>query len=207
MYKTSTIVLIAVLLLSMLSHADQKPKDKAASTSASEKITQTKTLSPMRAANEKEYKLLKENLGITDPELSRTEVLELIVLAYGKLLDKVAGDIAVIDERANRLEDEVKKLNADADDLKGKTKNLDADVGNLFEWSNKIDKELHDEMSMDFNSIAYKLSKVRKDVAEDLEKHASAINKTADDVLNLRKSVNQNAANIQALSRAVSSWR
>lgn len=167
----------------------------------SSRVVKEKVLSPIMEANAKEFTELKIRLGISDSELSRTDVLELITLAYAKLFDGLEVRVADLERRVQNLETESAALRTDTDALQKQAKAFDEDLDKIFKWSDKIDTELHNEFQVD--GVLYKVSQLRKDVSTDLDNHAQAIDKNTRSVRELWGGVNQNSADIRNLSNTI----
>lgn len=178
---------------------------KDASGAPKEEATRSKVLSPVRAANEREFRALKSNLGITDPDISRVEALELISVAYGKVLDKLDERIRKLESRTDQLERDVVRLKSDTDALKVQTSAMDGDISKLFSWSNDIDRELHDASYR--NGVMYKMQQVRQDLGRVIDGHDRAIGRNADNISTLSVGVERNASDIRTLSSMVQALR
>ena len=168
-------------------------------------FAEAKKVPEIRCLDQKAFEVLKKNLGIDDPDISRTEVLEIIALSYAAMFERVQGNIVDLDRRAGALEKESKNLRSDTDELKRAHKELkervdgiDADVTKIFDCYNKLNDEVRNEFQV--GGIAYKLKQLRDDVASDIDAHAQSIEKN-------QRNIQQNAAAIQSLDFAIRSLR
>lgn len=156
-------------------------------------------------ANAEQYKALKKRLGVTDKELSRVDVLELVALSYAGMLDQLNNKAADLERRVASLEVKTKDLRTDTDDLKDSSKKMqeqikeiDADLTKLFDAHNKLNDQVNN--GLDSNSIVSKLGQLRNDVANDLDSHAKSIEAA-------QRGVNNNASAIQGLYNEIRSLR
>lgn len=192
-----------VSLTAMLFASEQKTQTTAAPKVA--KITERKTLSPMMQANEADFRRLKTGLGVDSPDLSRTDALELVALAYGKLLDGMNARVSALESQTADMKAELSRLREENAELKKRTDAIDADVTKLFNWSDKVDVEIHNEQHV--GGIAYKLRRFRLDVEADVDALSTSVKDANYAIDILKTSVNQNAANINELAAAFNSLR
>lgn len=192
-----------VSLAAALFASEQKTQTTAAPKVA--KITERKTLSPMMQANEADFRRLKTGLGVDSPDLSRTDALELVALAYGKLLDGMNARVSALESQTADMKAELSRLREENAELKKRTDAIDADVTKLFNWSDKVDVEIHNEQHV--GGIAYKLRRFRLDVEEDVDALSTSVKDANYAIDILKTSVKQNAANINELAAAFNSLR
>jgi len=108
------------------------------------------------------YKELKKSLQVNDKDLTPTEVLEEIALRYAEMFDKAQENFASLDQRVSQLErdsaiirDELVKTIGRVDKaekniamLTQTVKDQNADLDKLFSWSEKVEDELFNGISL-----------------------------------------------------------
>ena len=155
--------------------------------------------------NAAQYKALRKRLDISDTDLSRTDVLELIALSYAGMMDGINAKVADLERRVRTLEDKTRDLRTDTDKLKDKSEEMqrqiaamDGDINKIFDCYNKLQDEVRNELCID--GIASKFKELKDNVSNDLDAHARTIN-------SIQRGVNQNASDIQSLDRAIRNLR